>query len=228
MSTLRKRVKGFLKGDVRVTRWPQYKLLYVRLPKNGNTSIRAAIDGGEDMRLPARRVMQPEPGWQTFTFVRNPWARLVSIYNHKVGERATSRRMEDGVYMGFLESGIPVYAGMGFPEFCEMVCEIPDGYTDKHLRSQYGTLVRGGELIASFVGRFENMVNDWDTLMSMSGLDCSLPHIHRTYRDSEHYSDYYTDDRLVELVARRYADDVRQFGYAFDRRALIDCNTELV
>jgi len=215
---LKKRLKGAFRGDIRVTRWDAHRLLYVRLPKNANTSIRAAIEGGTDTRLSARRILALDDQWTTFSFVRNPWSRLVSVYVQKVSERATSRRIVDGVYQGFVDSGIAIEQGMDFASFCELVCGIPDEKTDKHLRSQVCTLVRNGEPLVRFIGKVESMRADWDRLMTRTGLAFELPHSNRTSATGEHYSSYYADERLVRLVAERYAADINYFGYEFERK----------
>ena len=156
--------------------------------------------------------------WTSFSFVRSPWSRLLSLYKQKASEEGTSKRMIDGVYAGFVERGIPVRPGMSFEEFCDVVCEFPDHRTDKHLQSQAYTLIKNGKPIVPFIGKLESMNDDWKALMEKVGLDYELPHVNRTEKKSDHYSSYYTTEALVQKVADRYSADIEYFGYEFDRR----------
>ena len=214
---LRKRAKGLLKGDTRVTAWQEHRLLYVRIPKCGNTSIRRSIGGGEGCRFSKSQIVRMPQDWMTFSFVRNPWDRVLSAYRHKARYESDSPRMNDGVYEGFLDQGIPVRANMGFAEFCELVCDFPDEKTDKHLRSQTSFLFRDGMPIVRFIGKLENMQDDWTRLMAQVGLDAQIDHINRTQSDSDHYSKFFQDSALINLVGDRYSEDIRRFGYDFRR-----------
>lgn len=208
-----KNIKGLAKGRTRVLVWQDFRLLYVRIPKSGNSSIRGSIDGAINGRMSSSRIMGLGENWTTFSFVRNPWARLVSAYRQKVHEDYASKKMVNGVYKGFLDSGIPVHKNMSFDAFCEVVCDIPDSKTDKHLRSQSSFVIRKGVPIVSFLGKVETMERDWKNLMDRVGLDFKLAHLNHT--SQQHYSSYFSDPRLVKLVGDRYAEDVRYFNYDF-------------
>jgi hypothetical protein len=99
-------------------------------------------------------------GW-TFSFVHNPWSRLLSLYKQEASDEATSGRLVDGVYKGFINHGIPIRPGMSFEEFCDVVCDIPDHRTDKHLQSQAYTLIKNGQPIVRFIGKLERINEDW-------------------------------------------------------------------
>jgi hypothetical protein len=203
-------------GDIRVTRWPQHRLLYVRVPKSGNTSINAAIPGGRKQRLASRRLAKTHPDWLTFSFVRNPWSRLVSTWFQKVRiESANQAKMVDGVFKGFRRLGLEVRPDMPFPEFAELVCALRDDQAEKHLQSQCHFLVRDGELVPAFLGRLENMRADWAEVLRRAGIDYELPHLNKTKH--AHYSSYFPDEGLVKLVGERYAEDVERFEYRFER-----------
>jgi hypothetical protein len=208
-----KKLKSRWKGDTRVIVWQDIKLLYVRIPKNANTSIRHSIEGGIQARMSASKIMDLKDDWVTFSFVRNPWARLVSLYRQKASSNATSRRMVNGVYEGFLEHNIPVHQNMSFDDFCRTVCDFPDDMTDKHLRSQSSFLIRNGKPIVQVIGKVEKLDDDWKAIMDLKQLNVKMDHLNSTSRD--HYSDYFSDKTLIKLVGDRYAEDVRNFNYEF-------------
>lgn len=214
----KKRFKGLLKGDMRVTCWDEYRLLYVRVPKSGNSSIRRSIEHGEKRRMSKAQIIKANAHWTTFSFVRNPWARVLSAFRHKASSDTNSPRMVDGVYQGFLDHGIAVRADMSFAEFCELICVIPDEKTDKHLCSQSAFLIHHDTPIVPFIGKIENMEEDWGRLMQQLDIDVPIQHINRTQQNHQHYSDFYKDPALINLVGDRYAEDIRRFDYDFERR----------
>lgn len=216
---IKKSVKRTFKGppppqpDTRVAVWDAHKLIYVRVPKCANTSVMKSIAGAEKRRMWSTEIMTIDPEWTTFSFVRNPWARLVSTYRDKASPDSTSPRMVDGVFQGFVKAGIPVFPNMTFAEFCEVVCAIPDSKTDKHLCSQVSFLIRDQQPIVQTIGRVESLESDWNSIMAEAGLDFEPLHLNKSRHD--HYSEYYDDKRLINLVGDRYAEDISRFNYDF-------------
>ena len=214
----KKRLKNLYRGDKRVGLWRQQKLLYIRIPKSGNSSIMAALGGAKKARMSATEILRLDDSWTAFSFVRNPWSRLVSAFTQKAGDSPTSARVVDGIYQGFIDQGIPIRANMSFEEFCEVVCDIPDGKTDKHLCSQSSFLIYKKKPIVPFIGKIERITEDWSRLLQQVGLDDELPHINRAGKKGGHYSHFYKDEGIVKLVGDRYADDIRYFNYDFKRQ----------
>jgi len=214
----KKRLKNLYRGDKRVGLWRQQKLLYIRIPKSGNSSIMAALGGAKKARMSAPEILRLDDSWTAFSFVRNPWSRLVSAFTQKAGDSPTSARVVDGIYQGFIDQGIPIRANMSFEEFCEVVCDIPDGKTDKHLCSQSSFLIYKKKPIVPFIGKIERITEDWSRLLQQVGLDDELTHINRTGKKGGHYSRFYKDEGIVKLVGDRYADDIRYFNYDFKRQ----------
>src|SRR5512134_1186259 len=119
----------------RIVVWDRYKTVYVRVPKVANTSIRHSFGDGRERRACLAFLHRRYPRHLTFSFVRNPWSRLVSTYRHKIlEERITNDHYENGVHRGFVKWRFPFRAGMPFEEFVEFICTLPDVRTEKHLR----------------------------------------------------------------------------------------------
>lgn len=148
-----------------------------------------------------------------FAFVRNPWDRLLSCYRDKVVNRgAEPLRVPAGVDAEF-------YAGMPFAEFVDVVRRIPEKKANAHFRSQHLTVCDpAGEPMADFVGRFENLAEDFDRAAEGIGVPgLKLPGHNRSdpgARDPRRYREFY-DERLKNLVHARYERDVETFGYSF-------------
>ncbi len=150
-----------------------------------------------------------------FAFVRNPWDRLLSCYFDKV----VRKKVPPKLLASAVGAGVEFYANMPFAEFVEAVHRIPDEKANPHFRSQHLTVCGpDGEPMPDFLGRFENLREDFDRVAQEIGEPgLELPERNRKYvskRGSRHHRDFY-DERLKSLVHERYAKDVETFGYSF-------------
>ena len=187
-------------------------------------------EGGEHVDPSQSRPRSRAPHWLAFlrrrypnhlvfSFVRNPWSRLVSTYQHKIlAESVCDRYYHNGVHRGFVKAGFPFRAGMPFEEFAEFVCTLPDVKAEKHLKSQSHFVVHRGVLVPDYLGRFENIAHDWEELCRRLGATIALVRYNRTHGPP--YPTFYTP-RLVNLVGDRYREDVERFGYQYDPAAAL-------
>jgi len=148
-----------------------------------------------------------------FSFVRNPWARLVSEYR----------------YRNFLSH-------KNFKDFVMNKLPAP-GRDDKyrHIMPQTKMLYdEAGNLLVDFVGKFERLQQDFDQVCKHLGFeDSSLPHINSSdkksrelrrkvrnflHRNDEselrNYVDFY-DTETRDAVSKLYRADIENFGYSF-------------
>jgi hypothetical protein len=170
-------------------------------PAEGDTVHRALRDSPSRFRKHklAKAIRDGQfPGIYIFSFVRNPFDRLVSCYHSKFTDERVFLR-QPGVRLG-----------MTFREFAEAVCEVPDEESDQHVRSQW-TFFDGLEV--DFLGRFENLAADFAEVGGVLGLPPELPHANPSGRPAG-YRDHY-DAGLASRVAERYAADLEAFGYRF-------------
>lgn len=153
-------------------------------------------------------------GYFCFSFIRNPWDRLVSCYTSKVaGVGAEPVRMRLGGKANVFRRGMP------FAEFLRIVCDTPDERSNAHLASQV-SILRGtdGVLLPDFIGRFENLAADFHSVVERvaPGRRIQLDVRNSSRERRRDYRSYFTDSE-AELIGRRYAGDVHAFGYCFDR-----------
>jgi len=161
----------------------------------------------------------------TFVFVRNPWARLVSAYLSKIVKHYESVRdsyiKQVQRYYGLK---IDLNKRITFRQFVEY------NYDDEHWRPQYLFL---GDNKFDFIGRFENL-NVGLEFLREKGVNLLLG-LRNTVGYNYFvncYSDYYCDELnlfhmgypaykqfydadLKNLVAERYKEDIKLFGYKF-------------
>lgn len=147
------------------------------------------------------------------------WDRLVSCYRDKVlGEAPDFTTFHPQRGVAYCMAHVAAFrAAMSFVEFVEAVTAIPDEEADEHFRSQYTFLSnRDGQIAIDFVGRFETLERDFAAVCRQFGLPSTkLPRV-QAARTRVNYADYYDSD-MRAAVARRYADDVRLFGYTFQK-----------
>jgi hypothetical protein len=70
----------------------------------------------------------------------------------------------------------------------------------------------GGQLRADFIGRFENLRQDFGRLADRLGVKAELPHVNASQRGD--YRGFY-DDLTRRLIADYYAPEIKQFNYEF-------------
>lgn len=196
-----------------------HKFVYVAVTKTACTTIKRTLghvlfpEAGHvaPHSLPFEVMDKPDVAscrdYFRFAFVRNPWDRLLSSYTNKIVEGVAFRNVH--------QPG--VRRNMPFDEFVELVAQTPDERTDIHWKSQHSFLAHEGRPIVDFVGRFEQLVPDWETIRGHVGPDVLPPlDFHLNPSDHAHYSTYYTPE-LVEHVRDRYRADAELYGYDFEQ-----------
>ena len=194
----------------------KHKFVYIAPPKTGSTTLRWVLDpysdvsGGEydteyymHMNAAVFKKYFDKNMWNwyeyfKFAFVRNPWARAVSIYkyrrlasqnNNQFGRKSLRllkqiKNFEEFVRKGI--SGIPCY------HWC---------------------FDASGNQLVDFIGKTENLQEDFNTVCDKIGIPRQqLPHRNKTKH--KHYTEYY-DDETREIVAEKCAKDIEHFGYKF-------------
>lgn len=211
-----------------------YKCIFIEVPKTGSTSIRkiigqppqAHLDIKEvkdyikrsmpDMQLPMysyanliyktlpihqwknRRSEQIFNNYFKFGFVRNPWSRTVSLYLRR--------------------QGIQMRNKMTFDEFVDWIQLSSD--TCRHpspKRNQLDWFLDEDQnVVVDFIGRFENLEQDWSYIAKQLNISSSLPHLNKNDDDKKrkHYSEYYTN-KTKRIIAQKFAKDIEYFNYTF-------------
>ena len=170
----------------------------------------------------------PEEIWNSyfkFVFIRNPWDWIVSEWKYQFQYKklsipyilhnpvATARYLKNYQRVEELNSK-KVFT----PEDID--------YLHAHLKKWFSVIPNspglhqshyvfdvGENKIVDFVGRFENIENDFEVIKDKLGLDISLPHLNSTKRDT--YKTYFTEESK-ERVAQLWKRDIDNFSYKFD------------
>ena len=143
------------------------------------------------------------PNHFVFTFVRHPLARLQSCYTNRLLDSTEKRDRDRFAIYG-------INREMNFEQFVEVIAEVPDKYLDRHVRSQHVLVRDGDHTVCDFIGKFENLAEDWQQLQDRFSFP-PLPHKNKSTKRSS--AEFTLSARALELVAKRYAKDFELFGY---------------
>ena len=192
----------------------QYRCIFVHIPKCAGISVSRSLFGNVSGAHHSIRKFQimfsPDEfaDYFKFTFVRNPWDRLVSAFHFlkKGGLTVQDKDWSDRYltpypdFDAFVRNGIQHRRIFDFP----------------HFRPQYTYICLFGRQPAmNFIGHFENLSWDFDYICQTLKLDTSLKSLNRNPDRESDFRKYYTNETR-EIVGRLYADDIRMLGYTFD------------
>jgi hypothetical protein len=170
--------------------------LWVRVPKNASSSIDGAF-GLYDWEMLEVGQVDYENIKKCFVIVRNPFDRLVSCWQNRIVEHQTMDLK-------------PNLIGTSFSNFIREVSKLSDDESEHHFRSQ--TWFLKGVECEYEVFKLEELNKNWGKLCDMLGKKTKLPHNKKSNRKD--YKEYYTPE-LIELVNKRFNDDLNTFGYTY-------------
>lgn len=187
------------------------KFVFIHIPKNAGASINRVIktSNAETAKMfgnthtPADFYKANFDGWEDyfkFSFVRNPWDRLYSLYKFNTKRQGkTHKELPFDVWIN--QDHFTVASDLQTPKVsikkkpqCDWIC---DG---------------DGNIMVNFVGRFENLQNDFDKLQRQCNFKTELPKINDTA--GMPYKDAY-NDKTYAFVEKYFAKDIEMFDYKF-------------
>jgi hypothetical protein len=119
----------------------------------------------------------------------------------------------ENTFIGYLKRMKAYSEGMSFRRFVEVICDIPDDVAEAHFRSQHCFFTDAwGNVLVDFVGRFEQLDQEFKSVSEKIGIRQELPHIRRGR--SRRYKEFYTQG-TARLIERRYEKDIELFNYRF-------------
>jgi len=200
----------------------QHKVIFVHIQKTGGTAIASAF--GQPSVYPEKhfsaselRLLYGDSAWTTyfkFSFVRNPWDRLVSWWSNIQDQRPA---FEQGIHLNKFQTYVLQHA-FTFTDFLENCDEeILDNDGSKWIfRNQIDYLCdKDGDQMVDFIGRFESLQHDFSIITQETmGKVFNLPIVNQSKRSK--YSEYY-NSKTVDLVGLKYQKDIQTFGYSFSR-----------
>jgi hypothetical protein len=179
----------------------KHRFIYHEIQKCGTRSLLNHFVFKPKQDFEARRVfgskeLKGKDDYYQFTFVRNPFHRLVSAYISKFVVY-NQHPTKPGIRHKDL------YMHMPFDEFVHFVCATTDENSDVHFKSQHCFIPDGCR-----VGKMEEFDTAFNTILGEIGLPIQeQPIAKRNATESDKWREYYTD-KLFEMVLNRYEDDI--------------------
>ena len=201
-----------------------------------NFGIRQSHNGGcNSILFPNKHIPPlmlkawlPKEIWDSyfkFVFIRNPWDWVVSEWKYHFKPRkvnvaslinnpiATTRYIKNSQKIKALNSKNSFSSEDINYLFAHLKHFFPVLPNASGLYQSHYVFDIDGDRLVDFVGRFENIQNDFEVIKDRLGLDVCLPHLNSTKRDT--YKTYFTQDSK-ERVAQLWKKDIDNFGYKFD------------
>ena len=202
------------------------KLLFLHIPKCAGVSLAEALEKKTSVRRQGPHCKYGEiflskgglarEDYFVFTFIRNPWDRLVSTFFYilKGGRAEIDIRRRDlylRKYRGDFRSFV-----LDIENWID-IKESDSIYHDQfipHFRPQNEFICdNSGNVLVDFVGRVETIDTDFQSLCKTLSIDTvPLPKNNRSSHFSYHK---YYDDETRAIVAKYYAKDIELFSFTF-------------
>lgn len=180
------------------------KWAYIHIPKTGgNTVSSILLNTPHTEQLTTHGTLnqlRDVDGYFIFSFVRNPFTRLASWYEHR------KREGNIQLFSTFVESIDP----LDFLFFSQE-------YYLYHGQRDYKKV--------SYVGKYENFNNDLRYISNQIGIELNeIPHLNRNSYWERHpnldthklYKQYYNQEWIKDWVREKYKNDFTLFNYGLD------------
>lgn len=127
----------------------------------------------------------------TWAVVRNPWDRLVSGYHYYHRKNARILRKKNN----------PI---RDFEHFLQT-----ENWGKTLMIPQWKFAPPQTDLVL----RFETLHEDFKQIQDFYKKQQGLPHKNRSHH--KHYSEYYTEQWMIDVVEKHYGEDIKRFDYEF-------------
>lgn len=187
------------------------KSIYVHIPKCAGMSINTSLynsPGGGHRALSTYLYLfdyEDFSNYFKFTFVRNPWDRLVSSYTFlkKGGMNSADN--------DWFQSNLSKYDD--FNVFVQEWLNKENIQSYHHFKPQIDYISDiHNKVSLDFIGRFENLESDFNKVASKLNIQAKLTRVNSTPRGS--YRKFY-NDKTAEIVGDIYKEDIQMLGYEY-------------
>lgn len=195
--------------------YPLFKnrALFVHVPKAAGVSVVSSLFGvaisiGHTRYRTFRILLNDDEinNFFKFTFVRNPFDRLVSAYEflQKGGLTDQDRTWAD--------RKISKYNGFG--DFVKGWFDDLNVYSYYHFIPQHEFVCFRNRIAVNYVGYYETLVDDYNYVQKKLKIGSPLMALN-SRKDRVDYRAYY-DSETIDIVSKVYKKDLDLFGYDFD------------
>jgi len=197
------------------------KFIFVHIPKCAGCSLKEHLKencGNELINSDHHsldaifRTLGPQvKDYYKFTFVRNPWDRIVSLYSFWLNQTPNSVFYQwDFEQVDFIKNN-----NLSFSDFVKLIPLNNSVFHEKPHFHPYIDHFMKDPTSFNFIGRIENLQEDFNIVCDKIGIPRQeqLPHVNKSKH--KHYTEYY-DNETREMIEEKYAKDIEHFGYKFE------------
>lgn len=223
--------------------------IFIHIPKTGGTSMSEVSwnittyynYGGHNTILDMKEYGVDINTFFKWCFVRNPWDRLLSGYDHASEFYSMFPNFEDlvkALYKHRKTYNRLNYRWSYIPDGIPGVANLKPTSPEVFLVSQTSFMTIDNQICMDFIGKFENLHQDWAKVCDkikqialnsrnlyknryVTSNDYTLPHkrnrktqVHTRYTEKP-YQEYYTKE-MKEMVEEVYQNDIVNFNYKFE------------
>ena len=181
--------------------YDKIKIAYYSVPKCASRSITSFFDSFDECRKLRPCHFKDYKDYFTFSFVRNPYSRVISLYNDKVLNVRIDRELK--------RIGLERY--MRFDNFVDIVTDQNYKRADKHIKRQC-LLVPD---YVDYIGKLESISIDFAKLMMKIDKHIELPYKELPFigkTSSVNYKKVLTKD-IKNKISEYYNPDFERFNY---------------
>jgi hypothetical protein len=202
-----------------------FNLIYIRIPKSASTSLswmmlQCLYPPLKGKNLSAEQInfltdvnlktnLDVEESGVFFTVVRNPFARIVSVYHDFFQASPDAFIYQDYLFGVFGTQ-------MTFKNFVKRLEKVPDALKDQHLRPQHYFLEFYKQ--QGIFPRVLKLEHPNDIQAFLFPYNLTMPLLNASSTAYRHMS--YYDEETIKLVSSIYRVDIQLFGYTHERDAL--------
>ena len=195
-----------------------HRCIFVHIPKCAGMSVCKSLfgnlAGGHNNMATYQKVFSARKfhNYFKFTFVRNPWDRLVSAYFFlkNGGFYETDRKWAEENLSGYTE----------FEIFVKRWVTRDNVQSWIHFRPKYTYIcTRDDTPMVDFIAYYENLEENFYYIRNRIGVSAKLLSLNVTNSRRKDYKSYYSDETR-DIVADVFQEDIRIFGYNFDNSLL--------
>jgi hypothetical protein len=197
-----------------------HSFLFIHIQRTGGGSVsrmlRANVPDARRFLMPHSHAQEAleklgnrYPHFYKFSFVRNPWERMVSWF------AMLTRHVRQVSKPGWNRYKFAA-ATSGFENFlnADAVKRVGKSHYSLAFNQLDYLMDTAGNLLVDDVFRLENFTSDCQLMAARCGF--VLPRVFHTHKiQHAHYSTYYTPS-TKQLIADRFARDIDYLGYRFD------------
>lgn len=220
------------------------KYAYIEVPKAASTSILNVLQHHADAEMASRMTHEhyaeqsplkqlsdfdeetqkqilTGPEVTRFTFVRHPYTRTLSAYLSKVHGNSAAKRQLLSYIHAIPVAEVDQSEEISFPQFVDVICNQSFSDMNSHWLIQTHQCLYD-RVEYDFVGRFENLVIDFNTISRLiypeERLQLKLSSKRNTGSDGL-LDEYFTED-LKDRIYQKFYDDFQAFDY---QKSVVPC-----